>query len=66
MSAPVAGVVSIAWPGVAGKRYRISTATDPAEWTTRPGVIECLATGPMQAAVPTGGEARFFIRVAVE
>lgn len=66
LSGPVAGNVSITWPGVAGKRYRISTATDPGDWTPRPEAIECPATGPMQAAVPTGGDARFFIRVAVE
>lgn len=66
MTGPVAGSLSITWHGVAGKRYRISTATDPGAWTPRPEFIDCLAPGLMQATVPTGGVAKFFIRVGVE
>ncbi len=66
ISGPVGGSVSITWPGVAGKRYRISTATAPGDWTARPEVIDCPATGPLHALVPTAGAATFFIRVAVE
>lgn len=66
MSAPVAGSVSITWPGIAGKRYRIRTATDLGDWTPLPEVIECPADGPVHAVVPTAGAPVFFVRVAVE
>jgi hypothetical protein len=66
VSGPLAGSVSITWPGVAGKRYRIRTASGTGGWTTRPETIDCLVTGPLHAAVPTGGAPAFFIRVAVE
>jgi hypothetical protein len=66
ISAPAAGSVSITWAGIAGKRYRIRTATTLAGWTARPEIIECPATGPMNASVPTGGAPALFLRVAVE
>jgi hypothetical protein len=66
ISAPAAGSVWITWPGIAGKRYRIRTATGLGDWTPRPELIECPATGLMQASVPTGGVPALFLRVAVE
>ena len=66
ISGPASDSVTIVWPGIAGKSYRIATSTDLVAWTPQATAIDCLATGPMQAQVPGGGSAAFFIRVQIE
>jgi hypothetical protein len=66
ISGPASDSVTIVWPGIAGKSYRIATSTHLVAWTPQATAIDCLATGPMQAQVPGGGSAAFFIRVQIE
>lgn len=66
LSAPSGGSVSITWPGIAGKRYRISTSPDLVTWTPQPTAVDCLATGPMTQGVTVGSIGKVFFRLAVE
>lgn len=63
---PAGGAVSLTWPGIAGKRYRISTSTDLVIWTPQAAAIDCPATAPMAAQVPAGPGPALYLRIAVE
>ena len=62
---PGASQFSIAWPGVAGKLYRLSTSPDLATWTPRTPLILATTTAAQSATLDTAGGAQFFVRVEI-
>ena len=64
LTAPAGGHVTLAWSGVAGKTYRISSSPDLETWTDLGSTVTCSTTGTVSADVSVTGERRF-LRVTV-
>ena len=57
---------TIAWDGVAGKIYRLSTSADLATWTPLDGsTVLASATGVQSITLDTTGSAQLFVRVEI-
>jgi hypothetical protein len=60
------GSITITWPAVAGKLYRISTSPDLALWTLVQPLILATADGPLSRTINTAGAAGGFARVEIQ
>ena len=63
---PANSRATIAWDGVAGKIYRLSTSADLATWTPLDGsTVLASATGVQSITLDTTGSAQLFVRVEI-
>lgn len=65
VTTPVGKLMSVTWPGVAGRTYQVLSSPDLENWTPLLPTIPCTSDGPLSSDVTTNGESKLFLRISV-